>query len=62
MRLFTIGYSKRSMEEFIGMLREHEDPGAGGRPDVGGQQVQAGVLEESPWRVRCGHPASHTST
>ncbi|MCY4449327.1 MAG: DUF488 domain-containing protein [Chloroflexi bacterium] len=26
MRLFTIGYSKRSMDEFIGMLREHEIP------------------------------------
>ena len=24
MRLFTIGYSKRSLDEFIGMLREHE--------------------------------------
>ena len=23
MRLFTIGYSKRSLDEFIGMLREH---------------------------------------
>lgn len=26
MRLFTIGYSRRSVDEFIGMLREHEIP------------------------------------
>ena len=26
MRLFTIGYSKRGIAEFIGMLREHEVP------------------------------------
>ncbi|MDE2836961.1 MAG: DUF488 domain-containing protein [Chloroflexota bacterium] len=26
MRLFTIGYSKRSLDEFTGMLREHEVP------------------------------------
>ena len=26
MRLFTIGYSRRSLDEFIGMLREHNIP------------------------------------
>ena len=26
MRLFTVGYSKRSIAEFTGMLREHEAP------------------------------------
>ncbi len=26
MRLFTIGYSRRSLDEVIGMLREHEVP------------------------------------
>lgn len=54
MRLFTIGYSKRSIDEFIRMLREHEIPvladvrlwtGSRFRPEFAGNRLAA-ALEE----------------